>query len=282
MGRERDRGYALVAAVTAVAAFAYIAFQVLASDRGLTVGVAARAEQARLAAAADAGISLAIHALAQKDRVRRWSIDGRSRSLDFGGVNLVVTVEDERGKAPLDALDDSQARALFEGAGATGERVDALVDELREWRALVDEAPDDPTPTANFGVLGAPAGPGHFRTVGALMALPDMDPELFSRIAPAVTVFFEESGPFAVKNAQPLAIAALAGSSGETPETIEREREQQDERPDEEIAADEDLTGRTLTIRVVAQDRNGARAHRAAIIELTGAKDHPYWVRYVE
>jgi len=132
------------------------------------------------------------------------------------------------------------------------------------------------------GGLGPPAGPGHFRTVGALMALPDMDPELFSHIAPAVTVFFEESGPFSAKTAQPLAIAALSGSSGETPETIERAREEQNQRPEEEIAEDDDLTGRTLTVRVVAQDRNGARAHRTAIIELTGAKDHPFWVRYVE
>ena len=160
-------------------------------------------------------------------------------------MNLVVTVEDERGKAPLDALDDTQARALFEGAGASGDRLDALVEELRQWRSLADDAADDAPRRPDFGGIGLPAGPGHFRTVGALMALPDMDPALFSRIAPAVTVFFEESGPFDVKTAQPLAIAALGATAGETPESIEHERELQNERPVEEIADDEVHGGRS-------------------------------------
>ena len=50
MAREREKGFALVAAVAAVGAFAYVSFQVLAADRGVTTSVLARVEQARLAA----------------------------------------------------------------------------------------------------------------------------------------------------------------------------------------------------------------------------------------
>jgi hypothetical protein len=40
--------------------------------------------------------------------------------------------------------------------------------------------------------------------------------------------------------------------------------------------------GRTLTVRVTAAAPDGARAHRMAIVELTGNPASPYWIRYVE
>ncbi len=278
---DRERGYALVAAVTAVAAFAYIAFEVLAADRGGIAIAAGRAEQARLAAAADAGISLAIHGLAADDRGVRWSIDGRPRRLEFDGVDLTVTVEDERGKAPLSGLNDAQARALFAGAGAAGDRLDALVAEFRDWQSDEAAAPD-----SYDSLLAPPPGPpvrhGPFRTVGELAALKDMDSVIFARIAPVVTVFFEDNGPFEPSHAQPLAQAAMSADSLENPDQIDNEQQIAGQRPDEELASDVDLTGRPLTIKVVAHGPGGARTHRMAIIEMTGDKAQPYWVRYVE
>ena len=101
MGPKHERGFALVAAVAGVAVLAYIAVQVLAVDRGGIALAGGRVGQARLAAAADAGIYMAVHGLADEDRSERWSIDGRTRELEFDGNALTVTVEDERGKAPL-------------------------------------------------------------------------------------------------------------------------------------------------------------------------------------
>jgi hypothetical protein len=59
------------------------------------------------------------------------------------------------------------------------------------------------------------------------------------------------------------------------------EKSDENETPEETIV-DDNLVGRTLTLTVVARDRNKARTDREAIIELTGAKPAPYWVRYVE
>jgi len=281
---ERTRGedgYGLVAAVTAVAAFAILSFQVVAADQGGIDLALGRVEQARLAAAADAGISLAIHGLAADDRGARWSIDGRARRLEFDGIELTVTVEDERGKAPLLALSDSQARALFAGAGAGGDRLDALVAEFREWQTEDDTAPDlnnpvQPPPPAQ------PVRHGPFRTVGELAALKDMDRATFARIAPVVTVFFEDNGPFEPDHAQPLAQAAMSADTLENPDQIANEAELTNQRPEEELAPDDHFVGRPLTIRVVARDHDGARTHRMEVIEFTGDKANPYWVRYVE
>lgn len=285
MARRSERGFALVAAITAAAALSYIAFEVLAADRGETAGVAGQVAQARLAAAADAGVALALHGLGTQDRAARWSLDGRVRHIDFDGFDLAVVVQDERGKAPLAGLTDSQARALFEGAGAAGDRLDALVDEFRDWQADVDEQADQALGPAarELSAPGLQARHGAFRSVGELMALRDMDSSLFSRIAPAVTVFFGESGPFEPKNASPLAIAAMSGLGGDSPQDIAVDTASSNEQPVEEIAeADDDLIGRTLTVNVVARDRAGRRTHRTAIVELTGSKAQPYWVRYVE
>lgn len=283
MSRDRDRGFALVAAVAAVGAFAYISFEVMAADRGVIAGVSARVEQAHLAAAADAGMMIAIHGLAQEDAAQRWAIDGRTRQILFDGVDLLVTVQDERGKAPLDGLNPAQSRALFEGAGAAGDRLDALVNELRDFQsAEEDSSTDTVAPPANAqGLAAAKIRQGGFRSVGDLMTLKDMDADLYARIAPAVTVFFEESGPFEPTHASPLASAAMAAE--ELPSQDEQDAQQtEDNAQPAETIVDDNLIGRTLTVSVIARDRNKATTERSAIIELTGAKANPYWIRYVE
>jgi general secretion pathway protein K len=281
MARERETGFALVAAVAAVGAFAYISFEVMAADRGVTASVSARVEQARLAAAADGGMMMAIHGLGQEDIAQRWAIDGRGRELVFNGVDLLVTVQDERGKAPLDGLNPAQARALFEGAGAASDRVDALVTELRDFQSADEQDQPDVSAPPPPGLGAAPVRRGGFRTVGDLMSLKDMDSDLYSRIAPAVTVFFEESGPFEPTHATPLAVAAMAATEDQSPEELQAQQSADNEQPEQTIV-DDNLLGRTLTVNVVARGPRGAQTHRAAIVELTGAKAFPYWVRYVE
>jgi general secretion pathway protein K len=278
---RRDGGYALVAAVTAVAAFAYLAFQVLAANQGDVAAVSGRLQQARLSAAADAGLALAIHGLGAEDRGVRWSIDGRPRQLDFHGIDLTVTVEDERGKAPLAGLNDEQARALFAGGGASGGQLDALVREFRDWQS--DQAA---TPDLASDLEGPAGGPpvrhGPFRTVQELAGLKDMDRAIFARIAPAATVFFEENGPFEPGHATALAKATMSADVPASADDLAAEASIDQQRPEEDLAPDDHYIGRTLTVRVVARDRSGGQTHRMEIVELTGDKTRPFWVRYVE
>ena len=277
---RRDGGYALVAAVTSMTVFAYIAFQVLAADEGGIAAVAARVEQAKLSASADAGIALAVHALATEDRGARWSLDGRPHDVEFAGDDLTIVLEDERGKAPLQGLNDAQARALFAGAGASGDRLTALVTEFRNWQ-LEDETGGDVAAAPD----GSPVRHGPIRTLGELAGLKDMDPVLLARIAPAVTVFFEENGPFIAEHASRLALATMRADidveEGSADQAV-RGPDAPAQRPEEELAADDDLRGHTLTVRVTARAPSGAQTHRMAIIELTGDSHQPYWVRYVE
>ena len=282
--RSRDGGYAMVAAITAVAAFAYIGFQIMAADRGDIAGVLARSEQARLMAAADAGVMLAIHGLGAEDAAQRWPIDGRTQQVEFAGADVAITVDDERGKAPLMGLNPAQSRALFEGAGADPDRVDALVNALRDFQSGEDEMAPDPARIAADPLGAAPVRQGDFRTVGDLMAFKDMDADLYARLAPAVTVFFEESGPFEPRHATPLAKAAMNASEYDPEDAALDASDKSDQQTQEpaEAIVDDNLVGRTLTVTSIARGRGGARAERSVIVELTGAADNPYWIRYTE
>ena len=129
----RERGYAMIAAIMGVAAFGYIAFELLAQDRGVLAEVRGEEEQAQLTAACNAGLYMAISGLGTSDLTQRWGIDGRSRVVTFGNVTLVVTVEDERGKIPLNGIIEEEVREMFTAAGASGQQLDILSDSFEDW-----------------------------------------------------------------------------------------------------------------------------------------------------
>jgi hypothetical protein len=120
------------------------------------------------------------------------------------------------------------------------------------------------------------------RSVGELAALPDMTPAIYARVAPVVTVFPEMTAGFDTTNASPLAIATMQALGGETAGSVDIQNQFAGERPALQIAPDDHLFGRTLTVRVSARDQTGARTSRMAIVELTGGKARPFWIRYVE
>jgi type II secretory pathway component PulK len=118
-------------------------------------------------------------------------------------------------------------------------------------------------------------------TVNELAALPDMTPTIFAQVAPVTTVFPETTGAFNTGHASPLARAAMSGDTSSTPDELINQAAIDSQRPDEDLA-DDNLVGDTMTIRVLARDHTGARVRRMEIIELTGDRSQPYWVRYTE
>jgi general secretion pathway protein K len=273
----RDQGFGLVVAVAAVAAFACIAFEVLAANRGSLAGANAQFETARLQQDADAGIALALHGLAILDPGRRWAIDGRPKIVIFDGVELTITVEDEKGKAPINRMDGGQVRALFAAAGVTGVRLDQLVDSFEDWT----DTDDTPRPHGaessdpGYRALGVRPRNGELRTLDEMIYLKGMDAVLLARIEPALTVFFGSRGGFDESFAQPLALAAM---NDEPPGSVMSPVAQSAGT----IVDEKGLPGRPLTIRVLARDDHGGRLRRAMIVELTGKADQPYWVRLLE
>src|SRR3546814_6702868 len=92
-----------------------------------------------------------------------------------------------------------------------------------------------------------------------------------------VTVFFGYSGGFSESTAQPLALAVMTGAGMGAPSVISRMRELSGQRPALELDDEEPLTGRPLTVNVVAEDGREGRLVRATIIEF-GLMDTGQWM----
>jgi general secretion pathway protein K len=278
---QRERGYAMIAAIVGVAAFGFIAFQLIAQDRGVLAEVRGESEQAKLTAACNAGVYLALHGLADPDPTQRWGIDGRPRSGGFNGIALTITVEDERGKIPLNGIIEEEAHQLFQMAGATGTQLDTLTDSFEDWqdvdntpRPMGAEAPY----YASFGFKPRNAG---FHTIGELRMIKGMTDDIYARVAPASTVFFGESGGFSEQTSQVLALEVLGEEGPTSPEVQQRIQQLAGNVPVPQTLIKASYVARTLTVRVEARE-NGADMKRAAIVELTGNASDPYWFRYLD
>lgn len=281
MRRSSDRGYAMLAAILGIAAFSYIGFEAIAENRGIISEVQAENERAKLLAACDAGMSLTISGLASKDRTQQWPIDGVTRTIKFDDVTLAITVEDERGKVPINGVNEDQMRQLFAAAGVAGPRLDTLVDSFEDWIDPDNDRRANGAEASDYASQGYKPRNGGFHTIGELRLLKGMDDDLFNRIAPSLTVFFGESGGFSETTSQLLALEALSEVGPADPEVVARQQVLSGQKPSPVIANPPLLTGRTLTIRVEAK-RAGADVKRSAIVELTGNPADPVWTRNLD
>lgn len=279
----RERGYATVAAVAAIAVFAMISLTLVEGNRTLVGDAAAEIGQARTSAAADAGLALALDGLLVRDRAMRWSIDGRVREATFAGMQLRIRIEDERGKVPLNLLDEDSARALAEAAGLSGERARNAADSLLDWTDDDDEPRPDGAESTWYQGRGVRPRNGALQSLEELTVIRGWDQAAIDRIRPFATTYFGRGAGFDARYAHPRAIGVMLGGGEGNPLAIQRQREQAGQRTAIELGDDAaQLNRRPLTIAVEATDGNGARTVRRTVIELTGKDSQPYVVRAVE
>jgi general secretion pathway protein K len=280
MVRKKDSGYAMLAAILGIAAFSYVSFEVIAENRGVISAVQAENERARLEAACDAGVALVVSELASKNKKQQWPIDASKHNLTFDDIALTISVEDERGKIPLNGINEDQVRALFQAAGVSGARLSTLVNSYEDWLDPDSERRQTGAEAPDYLSSGYKPRNGGFHTVAELRLIKGMDDDLYNRVAPAVTVFFGESGGFSEDTSQILALEALSEVGPKSREIIQRQQVIDGQMPGPDIQNPPFLNGRTLTIRVDAK-RAGAEMQRAVILELTGDPKNPYWLRYL-
>jgi general secretion pathway protein K len=276
--RPVANGYAMVAAVGAIAVFALFALQMVHHTRSDIEALRAHIDQAQMAAAADAGIAIALSGLLADDRTSRWSIDGRTRSVEFEDAVLRIRVEDERGKVPLTRLDEEFVAAMTTYLALDDERARVVGDSLLDW---VDDD-DEPRPfgaeTGHYRRFGVRPRNGPPLSIDELVLIRGFDRALVERLRPFVTVDFGGGDMFDAQQAHPAAIAIMQGGGIATPASISRQRELAGQRTAVELAAPTNLAGRALAISVEAY-RAGARAERRVVVELTGSLARPYVVR---
>lgn len=277
MNRPRnDGGFALVAALGALMLFAYLSYTVLAADRAAIAGLDASLVRARLEAAADAGVATAIHGMGARDDARRWPLGAAPRELAVGDDMVTITLEDELGKAPLNALSEDRARRMFAAAGASGPELDRAVAGFVAWRGGVVR-PEAPRPL-DYAARGLRPIFGRFVSIDELALIPGVRAAWVERLRPAVSVYGNGRN-FEPRSASPLALRIMQESGELSPDAIKQGWAAAGQRPRTEIAPRQDYAGRPVTVRSVARNARGDRFERAVIVEFTGDADRPYWIR---
>ena len=278
--KRSEEGYALLAAIAAIAIFSTLALAVLGQVQGAILQSKAEIERARADTAAEAGSQLAIQNLTGGNPAFRWPLDSRPHEFEFGGAHVTIRLVEQRGKLPLAALDDSQARKLFELLDVPADRIDVVTDSYLDW---VDDD-DDPRPNgAEYAYYAARhihpqnSVPQSFEELELIRGF---DPALVAKIRAVATLHFG-SGTFDPRHTNPIAIAVLAtgadNSAENATEEIDAEREAQGQHVALDIG-DSNLAGRTVEVAVEAATPGGGRSRLSQVIELTGNKDRPFAV----
>jgi general secretion pathway protein K len=140
-------------------------------------------------AAAAAGVPMAVHHLLSAAPEQAWPRNGAVESSSFGEFELQLSVVDERGKVDLNQSTREQLTALLAVAGVEAERVDSLTDAILDWRDRDSLRRVNGAEADDYLAAGKPA-PGNraFSDVAELAGVLGMRPEIYARLAPAVTV----------------------------------------------------------------------------------------------
>ncbi len=276
--RAKDSGFAMVAAVAAIAIFALAATALVARTQAGIVTAEAQLEKARAIAAADAGIEMALASLIGEDRAFRWSIDGRSRRLDINGSNVEVRVEDETGKVPLSQIDEEFAEYLIQVLKLDDQRGRIVRDSLLDWIDDDDVARPDGAESSYYQRQGYSPRNGAFFSIDELLLIRGFDSALVDRMRKFTSVH-SGFGAFEPRYAQPQAIEVMLGNGQTTPQSLDRQRELNGQTTAIELGDAIDLIGRPLLILSTARTPGGGKSSREAVVELTGAAERPYIVK---
>jgi general secretion pathway protein K len=207
---RRERGTALLLVLWVSVLLAVLLAGLAAATRSHGEAALYGSEHVRAELAAQAGLAHAVAGLNAQARSQRWIPDGRAYHFDFDGAKVTTRVVDVGGLFDLNATPTDMLQRLFVAAGADSARADRLAATLADWR----------TPPTG---ADAPAAHGLVRSIDQLAALPGMDPALFAKLQPAVTVFSGRNFPDA-SYAGPLALEALRGIRAGVAETLVRDR----------------------------------------------------------
>jgi general secretion pathway protein K len=275
--RRGERGVALIVVLWVLVLLSMIAGTLIAEGRTEARLARNQRDRAVAEAAADAGVYSAILMLLDPRTEKRWRSDGSTNHLTFAGHALTVSVQDEHGKIDLNTASDALLLGLFQSAGLSPDAAATMVDRIVDWRTPGDLHRLNGAKEPEYRSAGYAYGPRNapFESVSELRLVMGMTPELYDRVAPALTVYSgaQDIDPAA---APPQALAALPGMSDERLAALLKARADGLLPTTLSVVSmtDATLAGRAFAIRSEVGDGN----RRFAVVRMTGDLRRPYWV----
>jgi general secretion pathway protein K len=191
-----SRGVALVAVLWALTFLSLAAASFTVTIRSESHVARNLEENARARALADAGIAIGIMAMMDRSPDARWPADGSPHVFRFAGGEVSVSVRDEAGKIDLNRAPDDLLKGLLVVLGLAPEDAAPLVDAIIDYRDPDGLRRLNGAEDPDYARAGLPYGAKdrRFEAVEELQRVLGMNPTLYARMRPFVTVYSGQSG----------------------------------------------------------------------------------------
>src|SRR5262249_34622792 len=146
---------------------------------------------AQLDAVADAAINLAILSMMNPHPEARPRVDGTPMTIQYAGLPVLISVQDENGKVDLNMADGELLHQLLIAAGVEGAAAQKLVEKILDWREPGSLKHLNGAKAPQYQQAGTLYGPrtAPFQSVEELQLVLGMTPALYARLAPSLTIY---------------------------------------------------------------------------------------------
>ena len=189
--RSSQTGVVLVLVMWVAVVLAVVAGSFILERRSETLVIRNSISVARAAAAADAGVHRALHDLYRQAVPDVWKRDGTPHEWAFEGVPVRVEIRDESAKIDINTASDLLLRGLLVSVGLRDDEAVAILDAILDWRDADPLKRPSGAEEGDYAAAGLSHRPANapFQAIEELQLVLGMRPEIYSRLAPSITVF---------------------------------------------------------------------------------------------
>jgi general secretion pathway protein K len=189
--RRRQSGVALVLVMFVCVIIAVVAGSFILERRTEHLVVRNSLSVARAEVAANAGVHRALHDLYRQAVPDVWKRDGTPHDWSFEGTPVRVEIRDESAKIDVNTASEVLLRGLLVSVGLADAEATSLLDAMLDWRDADPLKRPNGAEEGDYAAAGLAHRPGNapFQAIEELQLVLGMRPDIYSRLAPSVTVF---------------------------------------------------------------------------------------------
>lgn len=192
-----ERGIALVLVLWVVTLLTVIAGSFVYGARSTALVAGNLVSIATARALADAGIHRGLYELVKPATdAERWQANGRTYAFSLDDAEIRVVIRDESAKIDLNTATDALLKGLLLSAGLDEEQANQILDAILDWRDPDDLSRPQGAERDRYEAAGLPYIPANapFQAVDELQRVIGVTPDLYRKLAGALTVFSELPG----------------------------------------------------------------------------------------
>ena len=192
-----ERGIALILVLWVVALLAVIAGSFVYGARSTALVAGNLVSLAKARALADAGVHRGLYELAKPATdAERWKADSRTHVFSLDAAEIRLVMRDESAKIDLNTASDALLKGLLLSAGLDEEQSNQLLDAILDWKDVDELTRPQGAERDRYEAMGLPYVPTNaaFQTVDELQRVIGVTPDLYRKLAGALTVFSRSPG----------------------------------------------------------------------------------------